>query len=426
MPKEKKPIYDVAVVGGGAAGLMAAGRAAELGARVALVEKNDVLGKKLSITGKGRCNLTQAEFDLRALTAAYGPNGKFLFSVFSAFGPEETMRFFADRGLPLKTERGGRVFSASGRSADVIHALRNYLAAGKVEIILGAANLFWESAGRKISKIKFKGGEIIARSYIICTGGKSYPATGSTGEGYQWAERLGHKISALQPALAPLKIKEDWVKKMQGLSLKNAGLSIWQNGRKMDSRFGEMLFTHFGVSGPIVLDISKRVGELLAQGPVLLRVDLKPALDETKLDERVRRDWQKYQNKLFKNSLDDLLPRKMIPVIIALSGIAPEKQVNKISREERKKLVGLLKGLTMEARSLLGWESAIATSGGINLREVDPRTMKSKIIDNLYFAGEVLDIDGPSGGYNLQAAWSTGYAAGENAAKKTTIESCQK
>ncbi len=408
--------YDVAVVGGGAAGMMAAGRAAEMGARVVLLEKNKALGKKIAITGKGRCNVTQAEFDLRKLIAAYGKNGKFLFSVFNVFGPQEVVNFFINLGIEMKIERGGRVFPVSDDANDLIVALKKYLVKNKVEILTGTEVVGFIKDKNKVSQIKLKTGMIEADRVIVTTGGQSYPGTGSTGVGYAWAKQLGHEIIAPRPALVPIKITESWVKTLQGLSLKNVTLSLCQGGKKITDRFGEMLFTHFGISGPIVLDISKEVGEYLSKGGVKLCLDLKPALSLEKLDERLQRDFKKYQNKMFKNSLDELLPQKMIPLVMNFSEIDPEKEVNKISREERLKLVGLLKKMEMTVKDLMGFEMAIVTTGGVSLKEVDQKTMRSKIIDNLYFAGEILDIDGPTGGYNLQVAWSTGRAAGEAAA----------
>ncbi|MBU1612913.1 NAD(P)/FAD-dependent oxidoreductase [Patescibacteria group bacterium] len=395
--------------------MMAAGRAAELGARVVLVEKNSSLGKKIAITGKGRCNIAQAEFESRPLVEAYGKNGKFLFSVFNIFGPKQTMVFFEDRGLKLKTERGGRVFPVSDSAHDVIDILVKYMRDNGVKIFRNAEVVSLEMEGDKISEIVLKDETIAPKNIVICTGGKSYPGTGSTGDGYKWAEKMGHTLVPARPALVPIRVGDSWVKQLQGLSLKNVELSAWQGGKKKDTRFGEMLFTHFGISGPIVLDLSRKIGELLDSGEVLLSLDLKPALTDKMLDERIQRDFKKYQNKLFKNALDDLLPQKMISVIIEKSGISSEKQVNEVTREERKHLVDLLKKVEMKASGLVGFENAIVTSGGVNLKEVDPKTMKSKIIDNLYFAGEVLDLDGPTGGYNLQVAWSTGFVAGEAA-----------
>jgi len=408
--------YNICVIGGGAAGMMAAGRAAELGANVVLIEKNKILGKKLMITGKGRCNITNAENDLKKLVSEYGANGKFLFSALSRFNTDDVIRFFEEHGVKIKVERGNRVFPASDKAQDVVCALENYLKEENVEIILNAKVEDIIAKGGHIEKIKLKNGEIKADKYIIATGGASYPATGSCGDGYLWGKKFAHTIIDPKPALAPIKIKEKWIKNLQGLSLKNAELSIWQNNKKKLSYFGEMLFTHFGISGPIVLDMSKKVGKMLeGKKEFALSIDLKPALDFKTLDNRIQRDFKKYQNKNFKNCLGDLMPKKLIKTIIELSGVDEEKEANLITREERKKITHLLKGLKMQATGLMGFDMAIITSGGVSISEVSPKTMQSKIIDNLYFAGEILDIDGPTGGYNLQVAWSTGYIAGEQA-----------
>ncbi len=426
--QDKENNFDVAIIGGGPAGMMAAGRAAELGARVILLEKNKKPGKKLLLSGKGRCNVTNAEFNLRALVENYGKNGKFLFRVFSVFGPKDVIDFFEKFGLKTKTERGKRVFPVSDKSEDVLKTLIKHLVKNKVNIVYNSEVIGIDCQNKKIKKLILKNGEIVARNYIFCTGGKSYPLTGSTGDGFKWAKDLGHHIEKLSPALVPIKVKENWVKDLQGLSLKNVQINVFQSGpapeqarygagEKQDSRFGEMLFAHFGLSGPIILDISKKVGELLKNGGVKLSLDLKPALDFAKLDKRVQRDFKKYQNKSFKNCLIDLLPRKLIPIIVKLSNINPEKMANSITRGERHNLVKLLKNLEMTVTGLLGFDFAIVTSGGISLEEIDDKTMKSKIIDNLFFAGEIIDVDGPTGGLNLQICWSTGYLAGENAVK---------
>ena len=412
---KKENNFDVAVVGAGPAGMIAAGRAAELGARVILIEKNKKSGKKLFLTGKGRCNITNAEFNLRKLVENYGKNGKFLFHAFSVFGPKDVIDFFEKLGLKTKIERGKRVFPFSDKSKDVLEALIKYLIKNRVNIIYNSEVIRIDYQNRKIKKLILKNREIVAENYIFCTGGKSYPLTGSTGDGFKWANDLGHHIKKLSPALVPIKTKENWVRELQGLSLKNVEISVFQKDKEERSEFGECLFTHFGLSGPIILDISKKVGELLKNGEVKLLLDLKPALDFAKLDKRVQRDFKKYQNKSFKNCLTDLLPRKLIPVIVKLSNIDSEKKVNNIKREERQNLVKLLKNLEMTAERLLGFDSAIITSGGISLGEINDKTMKSKIIDNLFFAGEIIDIDGPSGGFNLQNCWSTGHLAGENA-----------
>ena len=413
----KEDKFDVAVIGAGPAGMIAAGRAAELGAKVILIEKNKKPGIKLLLTGKGRCNITNAEFNLRKLVENYGKNGKFLFHAFSVFGPKDVVNFFEKLNLKTKIERGKRIFPLSDKSEDVLRTLINYLTKNKVNIIYNSAVIGIDCKNNKIKKLILKNEEVVAKNYIFCTGGKSYPSTGSTGDGFKWAAGLGHRIEKLSPVLVPIKIKESWVKELQGLSLKNVEISVFQKGKKERSEFGECLFTHFGLSGPIILEISKNVGELLKNGEVKLLLDLKPALDFAKLDERVQRDFKKYQNKLFKNCLVDLLPRKLIPVIVKLSNINPEKKINMVTKEERHNLVRLLKNVEMTARELLGFDSAIVTSGGISLDEIDHKTMRSKVIDNLFFAGEIIDADGPTGGFNLQICWSTGYLAGESAAK---------
>jgi len=397
--------------------MMAAGRAGEMGAKVVLLERNNALGRKLLLTGKGRSNITKAEFNSRELIKKYGREGDFLLYPLSVFGVKETIGFFEKKGLKIKTERGKRIFPQSDKASDVLAILIDYLKLGGVKIMTNSKVEKILKQKNRASKIILKDGrEISAKNYIIATGGKSFPGTGSTGDGYQWAKELGHSISKLRPALVPLKIKESWPKMAQGLALKNVELSVFQNNKKKDSRFGEMLFTHFGISGPIILDLSGKIAELLEKGEVKLVLDLKPALDFQTLDKRIQSDFSKYSQKLFKNSLSDLLPQKLIPIIVKLSGITPLKKVNVITREERYKLVRLLKGLAMTVSSLLGFEMAIVTSGGVSLKEIDSKTMKSKLIENLFFAGEIINLHGPTGGYNLQLCWSTGYLAGQMAA----------
>ena len=397
--------------------MIAAGRAAESGVKVLLLEKNRSLGRKLLITGKGRSNLTRAEFDPKELVKKYGREGDFLLSPFSVFGVEKTVEFFNKRGLSTKIERGKRIFPRSDSSRDVLFVLLKYLKEGKVAIRTGSEIKDVVKDGGKMARVVLKDGrELTARNYIIATGGKSFPGTGSTGDGYLWLEKLGHKIEKLRPALVPLRIKESWVKSCQGLSLKNVKLTVFQDNKKKDSRFGEMLFTHFGVSGPIVLDLSFKTGELLEKGEVSLALDLKPALDFETLHKRVRSDFLKYGNKLYKNSLDDLLPQKMVPVVIELSGINPLKKVNEITKEERMGLAKLLKGMKMQVSGLLGFDMAIITSGGVSLKEIDAKTMRSKLVENLFLAGEIINLYGPTGGYNLQLCWSTGYLAGKSSA----------
>jgi predicted Rossmann fold flavoprotein len=415
----KIEIFDVVVIGGGPAGMLAAGRAGELGAKVALLEKNDSLGRKLLITGKGRCNITQAEFNDQKFIKTLGKRGKFLFSSLSIFGPEKVIEFFAKRGLKTKIERGGRVFPVSDRARDVLRVLEKYLRENKVKVFYNAEVINLEKEREKISGVNIEDGKIIAQKYILCAGGKAYPATGSTGDGYVWLKQLGHTIVDPRPALAPLQIKEAWPKVAQGLSLKNVGVSLWQKGQKQTERFGEMLFTHFGVSGPIILDLSREAGELLEKGQVELRLDLKPALNLEKLDERLKRDSQVFSNKNFRNYLPELLPAKLINPIIELSQIAPDRKLNSLRKEERKALTKILKNLKLTVTQVLGFDQAIVTSGGVALKEVNSKTLRSRKISNLFFAGEILDLDGPTGGYNLQICWSTGYAAGTYAAENS-------
>lgn len=405
--------YDVAVIGGGPAGMIAAVRAGKLGSRVVLIEKNESLGSKLLMTGKGRCNITNKRGELKEIINRFGKNGKFLFSAFSKFGADETIKFFESKGLKTKVERGGRVFPVSDKSIDVLDVLIKYLRRFHVDVKTNSQVKKIIKKRNRIEKIILANGEeIIADNFIICTGGKAHPITGSTGDGYKWAAKLGHTVIELSPSLVPIIVKERYVKDLEGLSLKNVEISIYKDNKKINSRFGEAIFTANGMSGPIILDMSKEIGEELP-GNLVMQIDFKPALDFVKLDKRIQRDFQKNSKKLFKNSLNQLLPKKLIPVIIRLSGIDPDKKANSITKEERRKLLHLLKEFNLEIKGLEGFKKAIITTGGINLNEVDHKTMKSKLIDNLYFAGEILDLDGPTGGYNLQVCWATGYIAGE-------------
>ncbi|MFH1175114.1 MAG: NAD(P)/FAD-dependent oxidoreductase, partial [bacterium] len=408
----------VAVIGGGPAGMMAAGRAAELGAKVVLIDKNKNLGRKLLITGKGRCNITHAEFDGKEFVKELGKNGKFIFSSLSAFGPQDVIKFFEEKGLKTKIERGRRVFPVSDKAMDVLSVLSEYLKKNNVKIIFGQEVLGFNIKDKKITGIRLKNEIINSDKFILAVGGKSHPLTGSTGDGYSFAKEMGHGIIEASPSLVPIKIKEDWAKDLQGLSLKNIAINIFQNNKKQDSRFGEMLFTHFGLSGPIILDASKKIGELLKDGKVEIRIDLKPALDFLQLDKRLQRDFEGSRKKDFKNYLPELLPQKLIETFLKLSGIDPHKKLHFVTKQERKNILHLLKEMKMTASGLLGFDQAIVTSGGVSLSEVDSKTMKSKIISNLFFAGEILDLDGPTGGYNLQISWSTGYAAGTYASGK--------
>lgn len=399
--------------------MMAAIAASESGAKTVLAEKNSELGIKLMMTGKGRCNITNAEKDKRKFLEVFGKNGKFLYSAFNDFGAEETVDFFENRGLRTKVERGNRIFPASGKADDVRKVLLEELRKNKVNILKNARVLDLIRENNRIARIKIQNaGEINFDKIIVATGGLSYLGSGSSGDGFLWAEKLGHKITPPKPALTPVILKEKIVGELEGLSLRNVRVSVYQNNKKQDERFGEALFTDKGLSGPVVLDMSKKIGELLKEGSVKILIDYKPALDFGELDLRIQKDFSQLQNKIFKNSLDELLPQKLIPVVIELSGIDPQKKINLVTKEERKKLVHLLKEMEFNVEKLLGFDKAIVTSGGVSLREIDPKAMKSKLIDNLYFAGEVLDLDASTGGYNLQECWSTGHLAGKSAAVK--------
>ena len=405
-------IYDVAIIGGGPAGMMAAGKAAELGKEVILIEQNKKLGVKLLMTGKGRCNITHYEKDIKKLIEQYSQEGKFLYPAFNKLGVEKTMIFFHGRGLRTKVERGKRVFPKTDNALDVLRVLLKFLKDGHVVIKL-RTKVEQLKKDKKAWAIKTDGPDINAKNIILCTGGKSHPRTGADGSGYKLAKRLGHTIIEPRPALCPLILKEEWIKDLEGASLKNVEISIFQNNKKKKSFFGEAIFTDDGMSGPIILDMSKYIGELMKQGPVRLKIHFKPALEYNILDKRIQRDFQQFHNNDFKNSLDKLLPQKMIPTMIELSNINPDKKANSITKEERNKLVHLLKELEVNVKGLAGFEEAIITSGGIALNEIDPKTMRSKVVPNLYFAGEIINIDGPTGGYNLQACWSTGNLSGE-------------
>ena len=407
--------FDVLVIGGGAAGLMAAGTAAMSGARTAIIEKNEKLGKKLFITGKGRCNVTNSA-DISEFIKYVPTNGRFLYSAFSAFSNTDLLELLSRYGVETKTERGGRVFPVSDKSSDIISALTRYAKEPGCEIISGEVRKVLAEGGRACA-VELSGGRIIeANSVIIATGGASYPQTGSTGDGYKFASELGHTIIKPMPSLVPLVTREKWVSELMGLSLRNAAISVKNlAGKEIYSDFGEMLFTHYGISGPIVLSASAHMKNF--NEPYLITVDLKPALDPDTLDKRILRDFSELNNKDFQNSLDALLPKKLIPIIVRLSGIDPHKKVHDITKEERLGLVGLLKALPMTVVGTRPIAEAIITSGGVSTKEINPKTMESKIAAGLYFAGEVIDVDAVTGGFNLQIAFSTGYVAGESAAQ---------
>ena len=424
----------VIVIGGGPAGMFAAYFAAKNGHKVTLLEQNEKLGKKLYITGKGRCNITNAS-DMEDLFANVVSNEKFLYSAFYSYTNDQVVDFFESYGLRTKVERGNRVFPVSDHSSDVIATLTRALKDVGVEVKLytKVAKLISETyfdengetvvADKKAEIVKQvikgvvlqDGTNMFADAVVLATGGISYPSTGATGDGYRFAEGLQHKIVEPTPSLVPFEIQESWVTEMQGLALKNVAITIEREGKKLYSDFGEMLFTHFGVSGPMILSASASIKPAFFKDfahELTLKIDLKPALDKEHLDKRILKDFEEAKNKQYKNSIQKLLPSKMIPIIIRLSGIDPDKQVNEITKEERMKLVELLKGLPMTIIGLRGWNEAIITKGGVSVKHVNPSTMESKLVNGLYFAGELLDLDAMTGGYNLQIAWSTGYLAG--------------
>lgn len=405
----------VAVVGGGAAGMMAAVFAARNENEVYLYEKNEKLGKKLFITGKGRCNLTNTA-DMEELFAAVVSNPKFLYSSFYSFTNEQTIAFFEELGVKTKVERGGRVFPVSDHSSDVIRGLERELNRLGVHIVLNTEVKELLAVNGSVRGLLLASGKRTdADAVIVAAGGLSYPSTGSTGDGYRMAESCGHKITPLSPALVPMEVKEWYAKELMGLSLRNIGITITDGSKKLYQDFGEMLFTHYGVSGPVILSASSITGSRLKEKELTLHIDLKPALTKEQLDKRVLREFESNHNRQFKNAVAGLFPAKLLPVMVDLSGIPEEKRVNEITKEERKKFTDLIKDFTMTLTGLRSYSEAIITRGGISVKEIDPGTMESKLIKGLFFAGEVLDLDAVTGGFNLQIAWSTGFLAGAHA-----------
>lgn len=405
----------VIVIGAGAAGLMAAGTAAENGCDVQIIERNERAARKVMITGKGRCNVTNSCTLLNELITNVPVNGRFLYSAFSRFMPADVMDFFEEQGVPLKVERGNRVFPVSDKAVDIVDALVGFAKRSGAKMIHGRAEKLVIENG-KVTGVETEDGRIFeCDDVVIATGGVSYPGTGSTGDGYKLASQAGHKIVDPKPSLVPLTVHEGWCSELQGLSLKNTAISIFDMDkyREVYNDFGEMLFTHYGVSGPMILSASSHLKNM-AKGKYELRIDLKPALSAEQLDQRIQKDFRKNANKVFANSLDELLPRKLIPVVVRLSGIAPGIKVNQITRDDRKGLADLLKDLRLTITGFRPIEEAIVTSGGVNTKEIDPKTMKSKLVDGLYFAGEVIDVDAYTGGFNLQIAFSTGHLAGKS------------
>jgi len=412
--------WDVVVIGGGPAGMMAAGRAAEKGASVLLIEKNEILGKKLLITGGGRCNVTNGETDTRKLLAKLKGNGKFLFSAFTQFGVQELLNFFHSRGLETKEEANLRVFPKSEKARDVRDTLAEYLKKTKVQLLMGIpVTGFTKSDNLAIGSVRLGNGkEIHARAYILATGGKSHPETGSTGDGFVWLENIGHRVIKPIPSLVPISIKDAWVKKLQGISVPDVKISLLQNGEKQNSKIGKILFTHFGVSGPTILNMSKEIGELLEYGDVEIVLDMFPKLDPGALDKKIQAVFAGHSNKMFKNSLGELLPSAVAAAIVDISGIDGDTFCHSVKKDQRLAFAKLLKAMPMKVGGLLGADKAIVTSGGVALEEVGFKNMRSRLFSNLYLVGDVLNIDRPSGGYSLQLCWTTGYVAGESASEK--------
>jgi len=404
----------VGVIGAGAAGLMAAGRAAERGHRVVIFEKNNTAGRKIRLTGNGRCNVTNVS-DMETFISNIPGNGRFLYSSLNLFSNRNVMDFFREMGLQLKVERDNRVFPESDSAEDVVDVLLKYAKMHNVEFMFNSRVDEILAENGNVTGIRLCSGEIWKLdAVIVATGGVSYPGTGSTGDGHRMAEKLGHTIIPLKPSLVPLNVKENWARELQGLSLKNAAVKLFdEKGRILFSDSGEMMFTHFGVTGPLILKASRHFSVSGCRS-AFFAVDLMPGLTAEELDKRIQNDLSKFSRKMFKNFLDELLPNLLVPVIVRLSGIPPEKPSNQVTREERQQIVSLLKNLTLEITGCRSFNEAIVTAGGVSVREINPKTMESRLIRGLYFAGEVMDVDAYTGGFNLTIAFSTGYTAGNS------------
>ncbi|MBQ7740970.1 MAG: NAD(P)/FAD-dependent oxidoreductase [Eubacterium sp.] len=403
----------VVIIGGGAAGLIAGAESAKRGNDTVILEKMPRPARKMMITGKGRCNVTNACFDIESLIENVPTNPHFLYSAFSSFMPYDTIALLEELGVKTKTERGNRVFPESDKAVDVVDAFVKYATESGARIIQGTAKAFDLKNGKITAVILEDKTRIDCDAVAICTGGKSYPLTGSTGDGYTLAKSVGHTVSELEPSLVPLEISNNFIPKLQGLSLKNISIKLFKGEKEIYSDFGEMLFTHYGVSGPVILSASSHMKKP-KENKYTIVLDLKPALDENTLDLRLQREFSENKNKDFINSLSKLLPNKIIPVIVRLSKIEPSEKCNSITREERRSFVNLLKNITLDVSDFRPIEEAVITSGGVNTKELNPKTMASKLVPNLYFAGEVIDVDAYTGGFNLQIAFSTGYLCGNN------------
>lgn len=409
-------LWDVIVVGGGPAGMMAAGTSAEKGGKVLLIEKNEKLGKKLLITGGGRCNFTNSEFDTRKLLSKFKDSGKYLFSAFSQWGVKETLDFFHKMGMETKVEKELRTFPASNSAQSVWNVLVEYMKKNNVKVLSNSPVVEIVREGSVLVGVKLKNKKVLkGRSIIIATGGTSRPETGSTGDGYSWLKKIGHKVIEPAPSLVPIAIKDIWIKRLAGVTLSDIKIIVFQNNEKQGVAKGKILFTHVGISGPTILNMSKDVGELLKYGSVVLSLDLLPNEDHGKLNIKLQELFKKHNKKKFRNAFPNIIPSAIAPVIIELSKINPETQCNSITREDRLTLVNLLKGIPIQVQKLLGVDKAIITSGGVALDEVDFKTMRSRLFPNLYLVGDMLNIDRPSGGYSLQLCWTTGFVAGTSA-----------
>lgn len=418
-PTTKDIMYDIAIIGGGPAGMMAAIRAAELGRHVVLIEKNDKLGKKLLVTGGGRCNVTNATFDHRVLAKKYGEKGKFLLSPLAQFDTQNTVDFFESRGMPTMLEAEGRMFPKSGSAQSVWDVLVHDLKKRHVDIFLDTPVTKLVVKNKNIISAETARGIICAKSFMVTTGGTSRPETGSTGDGFSWLKKLGHTIVTPDPALVPVKTAEPWVHSLQGVAFPNVKITILENGIRTETQTGKILFTHFGISGPLVLNMSRLIGEAMKESSVALELDLFPALDRANLDSKLLEHFAVVQNKKWKNALAGFVPARLAPILAEMSKINPELFVNEIPRTARLAFVEILKSLTITPTGLLGPEKAIVSSGGVALTEIDFKTMRSHIVENLYLAGDVLDFDRPSGGFSLQICWTTGFVAGSAVTKAT-------
>lgn len=412
--------YDVLVIGGGASGLFAAGRAAELGARVLLLEKNKKLGEKLAISGGGRCNITNAEEDERLFLSKYGVAEKFLHTTFAQFKMRDTFSFFESRGLPLKVEAHKRAFPVSDRATDVIRVLAAYMEKGQVEVRTGVTVKRIVATEGRIERVETSAGEFSAENYILATGGVSHPETGSTGDGFAWLADLGHTVAKPTPTIVPLKVEEGWVRGLAGVTLESMKITYFVDEVKKFSRTGPLLFTHFGISGPIVLNSAGKVSELLQEGIVTATIDLFPGVDLGVLDKRVTEVFDANKNKLLRNVLKEIVPSGLGDALLSLTGIDPETKVHSVTKESRKKLVDLCKRVPLTIEGLMGFDRAVVADGGLPLTEVDTKTMRSERIENLFVTGDLLHITRPSGGFSLQLCWTTGFVAGTHAAKSPT------